>query len=551
MATVFPLAFEAAWPGSSNPDTTAFISGLGRYQTHDSRPLLTSAVDPLILATREQAAGMLAELRESAQDGRGAFASGGIYYWVDSEAVLEDYLAFVEGVRTPELNHNVVTANAVFAVACQFNPKCAPDWETGFGQTFFARARHLIGNPLDASIINDATVLALLGFYLLNSNRRDAAYIYISVSMHILIVHGVHRAWMVDEQGKRLFWTVYVLDRWLSCLMGRPALVPDDAIKLDLPRDTAGLPPAAGLHAHVELARISNYIVANVYDIARDEPLMSTLCIQKSLRLLTSWSDALPASVQATEENFNGDRAVVELHMAKNQLIILAVRPLLFINAKMVTADMLLNARTTGHQISHKPELDLCADAARRNVHLWNRLLTFGRSARLSVSSVHYLFNAALTLQLYRLLADKDAQGDYDAIGFVISVLDVDDGSNRAYAKDCAQVLADFSSIMNRLGSIDLSKTASRGGDLRGNGQGLPSHSAIVLSPSNEASSTSYAESYRHSQVSPGSAHGDLDATQSTGSTGSPFDRRAYNELLSWLETDNLQHRFDFPHRSG
>lgn len=27
------------------------------------------------------------------------------------------------------------------------------------------------------------------------------------------------------------------MGRWLSCLMGRPALISDDAIKLDLPRD--------------------------------------------------------------------------------------------------------------------------------------------------------------------------------------------------------------------------------------------------------------------------------------------------------------------------
>ncbi|OAL19359.1 hypothetical protein AYO22_09903 [Fonsecaea multimorphosa] len=213
MATVFPQAFGAASSRASNPDATAFISALGKYQTHDSRPLLTSTVDPLISATNEQAAAMLLEFQHSAQDGGGTFASGGIHYWINVQAVLDEYRAFVDGVRTIEASPNIVTANAAFAVACQFNSKCAPPWETGFGQTFFARAKSLLGNPLDHSTINDATVLALLGVYLLNSNRRDAAYIYISIAMHILIVHGVHRAWMVDEQGKRLFWTVYVLDR--------------------------------------------------------------------------------------------------------------------------------------------------------------------------------------------------------------------------------------------------------------------------------------------------------------------------------------------------
>jgi hypothetical protein len=212
MATVFPLAFEAAWPGASNPDT-AFISALGRYQTHDSRPLLSSAADSLTLPTKEQASTMFGELRHLAQDGHGSFPSGGVYYWIDEDAVMTQYMAYADGLRTPEAAQGMVIANAAFAVACQLNPSCAPDWESGFGQTFFARARNMIGNPLDVSTVNDATVLALLGFYLLNSNRRDAAYIYISISMHILIVHGVHRAWMVEEQGKRLFWTIYVLDR--------------------------------------------------------------------------------------------------------------------------------------------------------------------------------------------------------------------------------------------------------------------------------------------------------------------------------------------------
>jgi hypothetical protein len=212
MATVFPLTFESTGRTASNPDT-AFISALGRYQTHDSRPLLTSSVDPLLLPTQEEAINMLIELRYCAQDGDDTFASGGIYYWLNPQGLMLEYQAYLDANGALEMSPNMVTANAAFAVACQFNPHCAPDWESESGQTFFARAKTSVGNPLDVSVVNDASVLALLSFYLLNNNRRDAAYIYVSVAMHILIVHGVHRAWMVDEQGKRLFWTVYILDR--------------------------------------------------------------------------------------------------------------------------------------------------------------------------------------------------------------------------------------------------------------------------------------------------------------------------------------------------
>jgi hypothetical protein len=88
----------------------------------------------------------------------------------------------------------------------------------------------------------------------------------------------------------------------------------------------SGLPPADGLRAHVELARISDYIVSNVYDVARGELFGTTMCMQRSLRLLKSWCDTLPIVVQNTEQNFTQDRAVIELHMEHNQVRCLLIQ---------------------------------------------------------------------------------------------------------------------------------------------------------------------------------------------------------------------------------
>lgn len=201
---------------------------------------------------------------------------------------------------------------------------------------------------------------------------------------------------------------------------------------------------------------------------------------------------------------------------------------------------MLLNGRTSGHEISHKDELDLCADAARRNVNLWHRLSSLQRPARLSSSSVHYLFNAALALQLYQILVDSQAQGDYEEVSFVISLLGVDESSNREYAKDCANVLADLSSLMGRLRSVDLPKKTSRPEAARRNHRGVDS------SPSNGTGSGFHQEFQPHPNPHPIS-----DAPKAAN--GSPYDHRevAYNELLSWLEADSLQHKIDFPDRFG
>jgi hypothetical protein len=320
MATVFPLAFNATWPSSES--TTGFIAALGRYQTHDSRPLLTTTVDSLTLPTKDEAMIMLSELRYWAQDGAATIESGGVYYWANIDELTSRYHAYLANPGAEEGNANLALVNAAFALACQFNPSCAPAWDATCGQTFFARARALIGNPLDVSTIADASVLSLLGFYLMNCNRRDAAYIYISVAMHILVVHGVHRAWMIDEDGKRLFWTIYNLDRWLSCLMGRPAMIPDEAIKLDLPRDTRGLPSSRGLCAHIQLSRISHFIVSNIFDVSRHavEPRGVLKCIDKAMTLLNEWKYGLPNILQYVEDTFSQDRAVYELRMAHNQV---------------------------------------------------------------------------------------------------------------------------------------------------------------------------------------------------------------------------------------
>jgi hypothetical protein len=100
------------------------------------------------------------------------------------------------------------------------------------------RARLLIGNPLDTVrfALSDVPVLTLMAFYLIEINRRDTAYMYVGLAARIAVIHGLFRS-AEDEASKRSFWTLYIMDRWLSVLMGRPVTIADEAIKLPLPCD--------------------------------------------------------------------------------------------------------------------------------------------------------------------------------------------------------------------------------------------------------------------------------------------------------------------------
>jgi hypothetical protein len=230
MTTLVPLTSL----GSSPEDGSTFVSSIGRYQTYDSRPLPELDVDPLWLPTRTEMTLMLAELRFFIQDGNGDFLSGGIYYWGDLSG-----LPSPAQTTEPTIHRHLSFHHAALAMACQVANPALPQSDHQTGEAYFQRAKDLLGNPLNIMrfTLSDVSALALMGYYLIELNRRDAAYLCISLATHVSIMHGAHR-YCVDEAGKRIFWTLFILDQWLSCLMGRPPTIVDEAVRLPFPADT-------------------------------------------------------------------------------------------------------------------------------------------------------------------------------------------------------------------------------------------------------------------------------------------------------------------------
>ena len=210
MATVFPLAFNEPCHNGST-----FLAPLGSYQTYDSGPLHLPDVDPLWLPSRLDMGRMLSKLRYFIQDGsNGELPSGGIYWWGDLNSVPVDP-TLPNHSLPPDMDkyRHLAFYHTAFAVSCHATSP-AGHMAPAECEAYLCRARKLLGNPLDITryTISDVAVLALMGYYMIEMNRRDAAYMYVSVAMHISIMHGAHRGW-VDERGKRVFWTLYILDR--------------------------------------------------------------------------------------------------------------------------------------------------------------------------------------------------------------------------------------------------------------------------------------------------------------------------------------------------
>lgn len=219
---------------------------VGRCHTSDSKPLPSSDADVFWLPPAPTSRAMLALLRSFIQDGSddSPYPSGGIYWWggLSSTPSVPVSSGHVEtDIRSAR---RLAFYQTALGVACRIASTRPPSpghpaaAVSDRSDVYFARAAVLLGNPLDVSrcSVGEVSVLTLMAYYLLETDRREAACLYVSLATRISMALGVHRG-HVDERGRRIFWTLYVLDRWLSCLMGRPPSIPDEAIRLPLPAD--------------------------------------------------------------------------------------------------------------------------------------------------------------------------------------------------------------------------------------------------------------------------------------------------------------------------
>ncbi|PYI03106.1 C6 transcription factor [Aspergillus sclerotiicarbonarius CBS 121057] len=139
---------------------------------------------------------------------------------------------------------------------------------------YFSRAMSLL--PDITGLWQEPTlaieVLALIALYFHSVDMRDTAYCYIGHSIRMALVEGFHRALPVDQLGRRLvdrcsniWWTVYILDRKFSSLIGSPNSVRDDEITTLLWDPRTCSRNEAALSLHVKITQVISRVLNTVY----------------------------------------------------------------------------------------------------------------------------------------------------------------------------------------------------------------------------------------------------------------------------------------------
>lgn len=143
--------------------------------------------------------------------------------------------------KDPLSNKFAGIVNVVFALGCDFSGELPHS----MGQMFFQRAKALIEpTVLETATLEALQALVLLGLYLQSTHSLTQSWNVIGMASHVAQNLGLHlknspsQGWMTPldhEVRKRTWWACYLLDS-VSCVQtGRPHMMSDDQITVDLP----------------------------------------------------------------------------------------------------------------------------------------------------------------------------------------------------------------------------------------------------------------------------------------------------------------------------
>jgi proline utilization trans-activator len=142
------------------------------------------------------------------------------------------------------------------------------------GADFLIHALQLLPdtNRLCRDPIVATEVLCCIALYLQSLDSRNAAHVTIGQAMRIALIQGMHTDMPVMNLGeavvqrcRKIWWTIFILDRHMTALMGLPQSIRDEDVSCQLPDYSSSPQRAAALNMQIKLAKVHTDIASTVY----------------------------------------------------------------------------------------------------------------------------------------------------------------------------------------------------------------------------------------------------------------------------------------------
>lgn len=261
--------------------------------------------------------------------------------------------------------------------------------------------------------------LLLRAVYMLVKSKRNWAFSLVGMAARSAQALGLHREETMiifgpeEQKARRNLWrSIFVLDRFLSCALGRPTAISEDdcsgdTLKPAMPApenllDAAGRwTGEASLEAAVRSCSTIGMILKRVYQQRK----ISTRLAQEIADICKGWPSALPPSLhwrQAATASPSVGIAILHVNLFYCHSIVLLTRPFFLYILNMETQRQ-INHATTG-TAQARPHMKMekfseaCVIAATHTVLLVQNAFDAGHLSRRNPIVIYFLFAAALVI---------------------------------------------------------------------------------------------------------------------------------------------------------
>ncbi|KAL6238681.1 hypothetical protein BDW75DRAFT_246760 [Aspergillus navahoensis] len=254
------------------------------------------------------------------------------------------------------------------------------------GCEFFTRALQLL--PDTTHLARDSTIateiLCGVALYLQALDHRNSAYNFIGQAMRIALALGMHTDMPVQHLGealvqrcRKIWWTIYVLDRQMTSLMGLPQSIQDSQIHPQLPSFPGSRQKVVALNMQIRMCQIIAEINSTVYGADGRLNRKFLLRTKAALASTTDLAGDLQRSfdLQLDKPTISGvSRMSAHLHLLYHQCIVLATRPLLlcFLKIRFQSADACLETLNSSANVLRL--LQVCIDSAQQQLNILSSL---------------------------------------------------------------------------------------------------------------------------------------------------------------------------------
>ncbi|KAJ4993769.1 fungal specific transcription factor domain-containing protein [Stagonosporopsis vannaccii] len=292
-------------------------------------------------------------------------------------------------------------------------------------EVFYLNAKSLNDpmNGLEDQDFWSVQALLLMSVYMLAKSKRNTAFALLGMAARSAHALGLHREETMvifspeeQTQRKNLWRSIFVMDRLLSCSLGRPTAISEDDCSGDTLRPSLGSPeqpylinpspdfnqtgPCA-LEAAVRSCSVIGIILRKVYQQRK----INTRLAQEIADICKSWPRALPSILhwrQAANASPSQGVAILHVNLFYCHSIILLTRPFFL---------YILNLETQRHVNQSQPGVrgprpylrmekfsEACVIASTHTILLVQNAFDVGHLSRRNPAVIYFLFAATLVI---------------------------------------------------------------------------------------------------------------------------------------------------------